>query len=123
MRAIIYHNPKCTKSRLTLAILEENGIDLEVIKYLENPPSAEELKVLLAGLNMDARALMRTFEKPYKDNNLDDKSLDEDDLIQAMIEHPILIERPIVKTYKGVVIGRPPENVLAIIQSTNSVDK
>jgi len=82
---------------------------------ISNWPSAEELKALLADLKLDARALMRTFEAPYKDNNLDDESLSEDDLIQAMIDHPILIERPIVKTDKGVAIGRPPENILAIL--------
>lgn len=115
MSAIIYHNPRCTKSRLTLAILEEKGVDFQVIKYLEETPTAEELKALLGELGMDARSLMRTFEAPYKDNNLGDESLSEDDLIQAMIDEPILIERPIVKTNKGTVIGRPPENVLAII--------
>ena len=115
MSAVIFHNPRCTKSRLTLGILEEKGIDIEVIKYLENPPSAKELKVLLNELNMDARSLMRTFEAPYKENNLDDESLSEDDLIQAMVDNPILIERPIVKTDRGIVIGRPPENVLTII--------
>ncbi|SMN16275.1 Arsenate reductase [uncultured Candidatus Thioglobus sp.] len=115
MNTIIYHNPNCTKSRLTLRILEEKGIDCEVIKYLEVPPTADELKALLVELKLDARALMRTFEAPYKDNNLDDESLSEDDLIQAMIANPILIERPIVKTSKGVAIGRPPENILTII--------
>ena len=115
MSAVIFHNPRCTKSRLTLGILEEKSIDFEVIKYLDNPPSAKELKVLLSELNMDARSLMRTFEAPYKENNLGDESLSEDDLIQAMVDNPILIERPIVKTDKGIVIGRPPENVLTII--------
>lgn len=115
MGITIYHNPRCTKSRLTLGILEEKGVDFQIIKYLEDTPSAEELKILLNALNMDARSLMRTFEAPYKDNNLGDESLNEADLIQAMIDDPILIERPIVKTDKGVVIGRPPENVLAII--------
>jgi arsenate reductase len=115
MSAVIFHNPRCTKSRLTLGILEEKGIDFEVIKYLENPPSSKELKALLSELNMDARSLMRTFEAPYKEQNLDDESLSEDDLIQAMVDNPILIERPIVKTDKGIVIGRPPENVLTII--------
>lgn len=111
----IYHNPRCTKSRLTLGILEEKGIDFEIIKYLEDTPSAQELKALLRELKMLPRALMRTHEAPYKDNNLDDESLSEDDLIQAMIDNPILIERPIVKTDKGIVIGRPPENVLNIL--------
>ncbi len=115
MKTIIYHNPKCTKSRLTLAILEQKGIDFEVINYLETPPSVAELTALLAALKLEARALMRTFEAPYKDNHLDDKSLSEAALIQAMVEYPILIERPIVKTDQGVAIGRPPENILAII--------
>ena len=115
MSAVIFHNPRCTKSRLTLGILEEKGIDFEVIKYLEDTPSVAELKALLSELNMDARSLMRTFEAPYKEQNLDDESLSEDDLIQAMVDNPILIERPIVKTDKGIVIGRPPENVLTII--------
>ena len=115
MSTIIYHNPRCSKSRLTLVILEEKGLDFEIIKYLESPPRFNELKALINELKTDARGLMRTFEAPYKENNLDDKSLSEDDLIQAMIDHPILIERPIVRTDKGVAIGRPPESILAII--------
>ncbi len=115
MSATIYHNPRCTKSRLTLAILEEKGLDFQIIKYLDETPSVEELKALLGELGMNARSLMRTHESPYKDNNLDDDSLSENDLIQAMVDYPILIERPIVRTNKGTVIGRPPENVLAII--------
>jgi arsenate reductase len=115
MSTVIFYNPKCSKCRTTLSILEEKGVDFEVIKYLENTPSVDELKDLLNQLNMDARSLMRTFEAPYKENNLDDESLSEDDLIQAMIDNPILIERPIVKTHKGIVIARPPENVLGII--------
>ncbi|MDB3971871.1 MAG: arsenate reductase (glutaredoxin) [Gammaproteobacteria bacterium] len=115
MSTIIYHNPRCTKSRLTLDILEEKGLDFEIIKYLESPPSFDELKALIIELKTDARGLMRTFEAAYKENNLDDELLNEDELIQAMIDHPILIERPIVRTDKGVAIGRPPENILAII--------
>ena len=115
MSTVIFYNPKCSKCRTTLSILEEKSVDFEVIKYLENTPSVDELKDLLNQLNMDARSLMRTFEVPYKENNLDDESLSEDDLIQAMIDNPILIERPIVKTDKGIVIARPPENVLGII--------
>lgn len=115
MSAKIYHNPRCSKSRTTLSILEEKGLDFEVIKYLEDTPNAAELKILLDELGMDPRSLMRTFEAPYKENNLDDASLSEAQLIQAMVDHPILIERPIVKTDKGVTIGRPPENVLSII--------
>lgn len=115
MSTIIYHNPRCTKSRLTLGILEEKGVNFEIIKYLDTPPSFDELKALLTDLGLEPRALMRTFEAPYKDNHLDDESLSEDTLIQAMIEYPILIERPIVRTENGVAIGRPPENILTII--------
>ncbi len=115
MSNVIYYNPKCSKCRTTLGILEENGSDFEVIKYLESPPTVDELKALLTELDMDARSLMRSFEAPYKENNLDDESLSEDDLIQAMVDNPILIERPIVKTDKGIVVARPPENVFSII--------
>ncbi len=115
MVAIIYHNPKCSKSRLTLDILKQKGVDFKVIKYLETPPTTTELTVLLNELKMTPRALMRTFEAPYKENNLNNEALSEQDLIRAMVDNPILIERPIVKTDKGIVIGRPPENVLTII--------
>jgi arsenate reductase len=115
MSAIIYHNPRCSKSRLTLDILKEKAADFEIIHYLDSPPNNDELKALIKALNIDARGLMRRCEAIYKEHNLDDKTLSEADLIQAMIDNPILIERPIVKTDKGVVIGRPPENVLRII--------
>ncbi len=100
---------------MTLSILEEKGLDIEIIKYLSETPSVEELKDLLTALDMQPRELMRQHEAPYKANNLADESLSEDALIQAMVDHPILIERPIVKTDKGITIGRPPENVLSII--------
>ncbi|SMN10919.1 Arsenate reductase [uncultured Candidatus Thioglobus sp.] len=115
MSAKIYHNPRCTKSRLTLGILEERGVDVEIIKYLEDTPSAQELKALLSELKMLPRELMRTHEALYKENNLNDEALSEAELIQAMVDNPILIERPIVKTDKGIAIGRPPENVLNIL--------
>ena len=115
MTTKIYHNARCSKSRATLAILEQNNAEFEVVNYLETPPSETELASLLSGLGLSARELMRTGELEYKEQNLSDKSLSEQDLIQAMITTPILIERPIVKTDKGVVIGRPPENVLSIL--------
>ncbi|MFP6775317.1 MAG: arsenate reductase (glutaredoxin) [PS1 clade bacterium] len=115
MGTIIYHNSRCSKSRATLAILEENGINFEVINYLNNPPSADELKGLIVDLGIDARSLMRKGESAYSENNLSEPSLSDDDLVNAMVANPILIERPIVKTENGVVIGRPPENVLSII--------
>ena len=115
MGALIYHNSKCSKSRATLAILEEKGIDFEVINYLENPPTAEQLTELIGELGIDARALMRKGETEYRQYSLSDITLTEDELIESMIANPILIERPIVRTDNGVAIGRPPENVLAII--------
>ena len=115
MNALIYHNSRCSKSRATLAILEEKEIKFEVINYLEDAPTIEELKGLIVDLGIDARGLMRKGESEYKQNNLSDESLTEEELIDSMISNPILIERPIVRTDKGVVIGRPPENVLTII--------
>ncbi|NYT52388.1 MAG: arsenate reductase (glutaredoxin) [Candidatus Vesicomyosocius endoextente] len=115
MSIIIYHNPKCSKSRTTLAILEQKNVNFKIIKYLENPPSRNELKQLLIDLNLEARSLIRKGELEYKENGLDDKELTEDQLISAMVKTPKLIERPIVRTSKGVVIGRPPENILSIL--------
>ena len=115
MTTKIYHNARCSKSRATLAILEQNKAQFEIINYLETPPNEAELTFLLLGLGLSARELMRTGETEYKMQNLSDPSLSEQALIQAMIATPILIERPIVKTDKGVVIGRPPESVLMIL--------
>lgn len=111
----IYHNPRCSKSRQTLQLLQDKGIEPEVILYLENPPSKSALKKLLKSLDMKARDLMRKKEAEYKDNNLADETLKEDDLIAAMIEHPKLIERPIVVNGDKAALGRPPENVLDIV--------
>jgi len=111
----IYHNARCSKSRATLAILEQNNIEFEVVNYIETPPTKAELVSLLRDLDMSPRELMRKGELVYKQNNLSDTSLSDELLIAAMIESPILIERPIVRTEKGVVIGRPPENVLTIL--------
>lgn len=115
MSVTIYHNPRCSKSRQTLALLQEHGIEPTIIEYLKTPPDAETLRRLLDALGLSPRELMRRKEKEYKELGLDDPSLSDDDLIQAMIEHPRLIERPIVVTDKGVAIGRPPENVLKVL--------
>jgi arsenate reductase len=115
MSAKIYHNARCSKSRATLAILEQNDVDFEVVNYLVNPPSESELKSLIYDLNISARGLLRIGEAKYKELGLSDKSLTEDHLIKSMLEFPILIERPIVRTEKGVAIGRPPENVNSIL--------
>ena len=115
MSAKIYHNTRCSKSRATVAILEQNDVDFEVVNYLVEPPSAIEIKDILKDLGISARELMRKGETKYKELGLSDKSLSEKELISAMLEFPILIERPIVRTEKGVAIGRPPENIIAII--------
>ena len=115
MSAKIYHNTRCSKSRATLAILEQNEVDFEVVNYLDTPPNEQELKAILKDLGISARDLMRRGESKYKELGLSDKSLREDHLIKAMLESPILIERPIVRTDKGVAIGRPPENINSIL--------
>ena len=115
MSAKIYHNPRCSKSRNTLAILDEKGVNYDVIHYLDTPPNKSELKELLNELGISARELLRKGEAEYSDLNLSNESLSENEIIDAMINHPKLIERPIVRTEKGTVIGRPPEQVFKII--------
>jgi arsenate reductase len=115
MPVTIYHNPRCSKSRATLQILEEKNIEPVVVEYLKTPPDAKTLDDLLAKLGMDPRDLMRKQEDEYKENHLDDESLSREDLIAAMIKFPKLIERPIVVANNKVVIGRPPEKVLDIL--------
>jgi len=111
----IYHNSRCSKSRATLALLEDRGGDVEVINYLDTPPTAAELAVLLKQLGMTARELLRTGEAEYQSLGLDDPALDEAALIAAMVAHPKLIERPIVVANGKAALGRPPEAVLAIL--------
>lgn len=111
----IYHNPRCSKSRQTLQILEEKGLEIEVIEYLKNPPSEAELVATLKLLDITPRQLMRKGEKIFKQLNLADKDLAEQQLINAMLENPILIERPIVFSNDKAAIGRPPESVLDIL--------
>lgn len=111
----IYHNPRCSKSRQTLALLEENGIAPVVRKYLDDAPSAEELKLVLSQLGISARELLRTKEAEYKENGLNDSSLPDEQIIKVMTEVPKLIERPIVIKGNQARIGRPPESVLEII--------
>ena len=115
MTVKIYHNPRCSKSRQTLALLEEKGIELEIIHYLKTPPSTDELSGILDMLGITPRDLMRKKEAPYNDNNLGDEGLDRDSLIRAMVNNPILIERPIVVANGKAALGRPPEAVLDIL--------
>jgi arsenate reductase len=111
----IFHNPRCSKSRQTMQLLESNGITPQIIDYLKQPPSVDELAEVLDLLGLEPRELMRTREKPYRENNLADPALSREDLIRAMIEHPVLIERPIVVHNGKAVIGRPPEKILDLI--------
>lgn len=111
----LYHNPRCSKSRDALGLLRDNGIEPEVILYLETPPTAKALKALLATLGISARGLLRKGEDAYKELNLADENLSEAALIKAMVENPRLIERPIAINGDKAVIGRPPENVLTIL--------
>ncbi|MGH8159532.1 MAG: arsenate reductase (glutaredoxin) [Rhodanobacter sp.] len=111
----IYHNSRCSKSRATLALLEERGSAVEVINYLDTPPNAAELGMLLKQLGMRPRELLRTGEAEYQSLGLDDPALDDAALIAAMVAHPKLIERPIVVANGKAAIGRPPEAVLAIL--------
>jgi len=111
----IFHNPRCSKSRQTLELLTERGIEPEIIRYLETPPTEQELKDILSALNLTPRELMRTKEKEYKDQGLNNPELSDEQLIAAMIATPKLIERPIVIANGKVALGRPPENVLSIL--------
>ena len=113
----IYHNPRCSKSRETLTLLKTNGIEPQVVLYLETPPDADTLRTLLSQLGMfSARELMRQKEELYKELGLADSALGEEALIQAMVDNPKLIERPIVVANGKARIGRPPEQVLEIVK-------
>lgn len=111
----IFHNPRCSKSRQTLELLEERGIEPEIIRYLETPPTVEELTRILDLLDCEPCELMRTKEPEYKEMGLDDPDLDRQALIKAMVTTPKLIERPIVIHDGKAAMGRPPENVLSIL--------
>ena len=116
MSTKIYHNPRCSKSRQTLQLLQDEGVEAEVIEYLNTPPDAATLEKILTSLDMEPRDLMRKGQDEYKALGLDDENLSRETLIEAMIENPILIERPIVITKKGVALGRPPENVKKVLE-------
>jgi len=111
----IFHNPRCSKSRATLALLQERGIEPEITLYLENPPDAGELRSILQKLGLTARELMRKGEAEYREQGLADESLTEDELLAAMVASPRLIERPIVLANGQAAIGRPLESVIEIL--------
>jgi len=114
-KVTIYHNPRCSKSRQTLELLQKKGTQPEIILYLQTPPTPEKIKEILTQLNLTPRELIRKKETPYKENNLENPNLTETQLIQAMHDNPILIERPIVQTNNKAALGRPPENILTIL--------
>lgn len=111
----IFHNPRCSKSRATLALLQDHGHEPAIRLYLEDPPNASELRNILAKLGIGARELMRKGEAEYREQGLGDPELDDNALIEAMVRTPRLIERPIVLAGNRAAIGRPPESVLEIL--------
>jgi arsenate reductase len=111
----IYHNPRCSKSRETLALLENQQQDIEIVEYLKTPPTVKELSDILQQLDMQPRQLLRTKETLYKELQLDNQDLSDQELIKAMCDNPKLIERPIVIKNNQAIIGRPPEAVLRIL--------
>ncbi|MBI3143736.1 MAG: arsenate reductase (glutaredoxin) [Pseudogulbenkiania sp.] len=111
----LYHNPRCSKSREALKLLQDAGADVEIVDYLKTPPSAEELDRLLTLLGLEPRELMRQKEEEYQSLHLDDLTLERRHLIAVMVDHPRLIERPIAVQGERVVIGRPPERVLTLL--------
>lgn len=113
----MYHNPACGTSRNTLAMIRASGIEPEVIEYLKNPPTRKKLTALIANIGTGARALLREKGTPYLELGLGDVSLSEDALVDAMMQHPILINRPIVITPKGVKLCRPSELVLSLLEN------
>ncbi len=113
---VLYHNPRCSKSRAALDLLQSRELAVSVAPYLETPPDAAELRGLLAKLGLSARQLLRTGEDAYRELNLADPALDDDALVAAMAAHPKLIERPIAIRGDRAVVGRPPERVLEILQ-------
>jgi len=112
----LYHNPRCSKSRAALALLEERGVEPEVVLYLQTPPTEAELKGLLGKLGLSAAELVRNKEAAYKEHGLS-KNSSEAELLAAMAEEPKLIERPILVRGERAVIGRPPENVLELLEA------
>lgn len=115
MSLVIYHNPRCSKSRQTLALIEESGKPVEIVEYLKNPPSTEQITQLVAQLGVSPRDILRNKEAEYKEAGLDDLSLSDAEIIERMNQYPKVIERPIVSNGEKAVVGRPPENVQELL--------
>ncbi len=114
-KLVIYHNPRCSKSRETLQILQDNDVTPEIIEYLEQPPTVTELTAIVGRLGISARELLRTTEAVYQEAGLDDSSLTEEEIIETICEYPALLQRPIVVAGDKAIIGRPPVRVLDIL--------
>ena len=115
MPVTILHNPRCSKSRQSLELLTNNGVDAQVILYLQDPPTSSEIKNILKKLNLSPSEILRKGETRFKELAISLENIDDDQLITLMVENPILIERPIIFNETKAVIGRPPENTLDII--------
>ena len=111
----LYHNPRCSKSREALALLEERDIQATVVKYLETPLTAQQISALLSKLGLTARDMMRSGESVYREMNLDNPALSEEQLIDAMVQAPILIQRPILEVADKAAIGRPMDNIIELL--------
>lgn len=114
-KPVIYHNPRCSKSRQTLDLLQQKNIDIDIVEYLKSPPDEQQLSGILDMLGLEPRQLMRTNETEYKEQGLDNPGLSREQLIQAMVKTPRLIQRPIVVSNGKAAIGRPPESVLEVL--------
>lgn len=116
MQVTIYHNPRCSKSRQALALLQENNIDPNIVLYLDTPPKPTEIKSLLSLLGMSAQEIIRKKEKEYSELELNKENLSENELIETLSKHPKLIERPILVVNNKAIIARPPEKLLEVIK-------
>ncbi len=114
----LYHNPRCSKSRAVLALLEENDITPEIVYYMDNPPDTRQLKNLLKKLNMNVRDVLRRSEPEYEELGLDDAGLADEIVLDLLAKHPRLLQRPIIVTDSSAIIGRPPESVLPFIEAS-----
>ena len=111
----IYHNPRCSKSRASLELLQQRGVEPKIVEYLKSPPTEQELDRILRLLDMEPRQLIRSKEKVYAEAGLDDQSLSRAEIIARMVANPAVIERPIVVKEDKAAVGRPPENILEIL--------
>lgn len=116
MPVTIYHNPRCSKSRQTLSLLEEKGVEIDIIEYLKTPLNVNTLKDIIQKLGITPRQLLRKNEEEYKLLGLDKQNVSDEQIIEAMVKNPKLIERPIVIYHGKAALGRPPENVLTILE-------